>query len=476
LTRAHALRLQPVALPTLLRALVRGHLFGWVARGALFLLLGRGRLVSRRRLAQLLLGLQRRLPSSGIGGISLIESRGRRDTEAVDAQKIAGLLAYFAALSPSAQTRAAQLFALDLLRGVEKRRFERRLPESERWRAALKWVFLTIGDACNLGCAGCYVRDRRPGLPQLDDLDFAVSQAKRLGVFFVHVVGRGEPFLDDDHRRLLFGLAERHPDQRFTVLTNGTLIDNADAVRLARCGNVIPFVSIDGLAAVNDSRRGTGVFAAVERACELLSRQAVLHCFSATVHRGNYEHVTSAAFIDKMVELGNRLGIFCQYDPVGAAVDRALLLRPYEKERYRALLSAAQERTSIPLRDQTFLEEARGCQARLGRSLYLDGLTGAVTPCFKTPYAPRASNLYSDRHPDRLLEILGSDFFRRYRGDHVSGWQCFTERERELEWFSRAPEIEAPLRQTIPLPPPPASDRPTTYEPGRLGSFGAGSL
>ena len=393
------------------------------------------------RLVNRILDWQAGSPASGIAGISFIESRAGSDG-VVDAAKVRAFVGYLRMLDHGARGRLARLLVADLLTGLDKRVARARLAPQEQWRCRLKWVFLTAFDACNLHCRGCYVRYRDPRLPSIDRLDEIVRQVRRLGVFQVHIVGRGEAFLNDQYRETLFGLARRHGDVRFTVLTNGTCLTASDARRLAEAGNVIPFVSIDGLGEINDARRGRGVYTRLLDTFRVLREQHVLFCFSTTVHHGNFMHVTSPEFVERMVGEGARLGIYCQYERCGSDADVEMRLHAEDEAVYAERLAAQNRQAPIPLRDQTLLEKARGCQARLGRSVYIDGLSGAVSPCFKTPFAPSDCNLFADLQRDSLERILGGGFFRRYRGEHTPGRQCFSHMGLERAWFRRAPEIE----------------------------------
>jgi MoaA/NifB/PqqE/SkfB family radical SAM enzyme len=367
----------------------------------------------------------------------------------MDQRKLRHFLGFFEALPASDKARLLRSFCFDALTSLDKRAAQSSQSADEWWLSSLKHVFLAPFDECNLMCLGCWVRRKQPREPSFDDQDYIVGQIKRLGTFYVHLSGSGEPFMNDSYRDVLFRLARKHRDTRFTVLTNGTLITEDDARRIRQAGNLVPLVSIDGLGPVNDRRRGVGVYARLLETFRLMREHHIIFCFSTMVHKGNYLHVTSRKFAKTMAAEGSRAGLFCRYVRIGEDIDRELDLTPEERELYGQRLDQLNRVADIPLRDLEFLEQHRGCMARRGVSIFIDPISGVVSPCFKTPFAPPSCNLLQDRHPNRLREILSSGFFRRYRDERVSGDQCFTTLDSELAWFQEAPELPANVKDEV---------------------------
>jgi len=101
--------------------------------------------------------------------------------------------------------------------------------------------FLTIspGKTCNLQCKGCYA-SAGPTAEKLDwsTFDRIITEAKTLwGVRFL-VISGGEPLAYRSEGKGLLDAAEEHPDVFFMFYTNGTLIDEKTAQRMAALGNV----------------------------------------------------------------------------------------------------------------------------------------------------------------------------------------------------------------------------------------------
>jgi AdoMet-dependent heme synthase len=149
------------------------------------------------------------------------------------------------------------------------------------------WIQVT-GTWCNLECTHC-INASGPTTPWLKPLDpgvvrRAIAEADRLGVKEIYFTG-GEPFL---HRAIVPLLAESLEVAPTTVLTNGTLIDERLADRLARLADRSRYslelrVSLDDPdPAANDRIRGRGAWEMAVRAIRLLDARGLLPIVTAT--------------------------------------------------------------------------------------------------------------------------------------------------------------------------------------------------
>jgi sulfatase maturation enzyme AslB (radical SAM superfamily) len=139
--------------------------------------------------------------------------------------------------------------------------------------------FQVTGTLCNLACSHCF-NSSGPGLRTFDFLSretiqSELRQAVQLGVREVFFTG-GEPFL---HKQLMEFLALTLEYAPTTVLTNGTLIPDDLARRLAEIEKASRYsleirISLDGYTEeMNDRIRGEGVFSKV------LAATARLNCY-----------------------------------------------------------------------------------------------------------------------------------------------------------------------------------------------------
>jgi len=258
---------------------------------------------------------------------------------------------------------------------------------------------------CNLHCFGCYSGEHS----KEQDLDIGtfnrlIEEAKELGAYFITISG-GEPFVYDG----LFQVFEKHPDAFFHMYTNGTLIDQTVAKRLADLGNVLPLISVEGFEEMTDARRGKGTFARIIHAMDCLKRSGVPFGFSVTVTRHNNELVVSDEFVDFWRAKGCIIGWYFQYMPVGRKPDLSLMPTPEQRQyRYDRMLKLRAEK---PMIIADFFNDAPlvgGCIAG-GRAYLHINCKGDVEPCVFAHFA--VDNIRNKS----LLDVLKSDFFKAIR-------------------------------------------------------------
>lgn len=157
-------------------------------------------------------------------------------------------------------------------------------------------VDIEITCRCNLRCSYCYYFDNPQvdysELPAEEWLDF-FAELGRAAVMDVCLVG-GEPFLRMDLPRLLEGIIRNR--MRFSILSNGTLIDDSIAGFLrdtGRCNHVQ--ISLDGSCAeVHATCRGDSFDQAV-RGIRILQQHQVPVTVRVTLHRRNIHDLDNIA-------------------------------------------------------------------------------------------------------------------------------------------------------------------------------------
>jgi hypothetical protein len=148
--------------------------------------------------------------------------------------------------------------------------------------------FQVTGTLCNLACRHCFNSSgpRDPWLPSLDRATIRryLVEAERLGVGELYFTG-GEPLM---HPEIVPILGEALAVAPVTVLTNGTLVDEAMADALAQLAAGSPYslevrISLDApTAGENDAVRGRGSFARALRAIQLLAARRIYPIVTAT--------------------------------------------------------------------------------------------------------------------------------------------------------------------------------------------------
>jgi len=289
---------------------------------------------------------------------------------------------------------------------------------------------LTIspGKTCNLECTGCYA-SAGPTAEKLDwsTFDRIITESKTLwGVKFL-VISGGEPLAYRSEGKGLLDAAEKHPDVLFMFYTNGTLIDEKIAQRMAALGNVTPAISVEGWRDRTDERRGSGVFDQILVAMEQLRKAGVFFGISLTATRHNAEEILSEELIDYYFEQqGAFYGWIFQYMPIGRSYTLDLMPTPEQR------LWMWKRSWEIVKKHKIFLADfwnhgtlSSGCIAggrtRGGGFLYIDW-NGYVSPCVFVPYSPvNVKDIYAQG--GTLNDIWANPFFADIRGWQESYWQ-----------------------------------------------------
>lgn len=265
-------------------------------------------------------------------------------------------------------------------------RAKRRRARKQRQLDGLIPVAVAISPTmrCNYNCGGCYSRGRCTDDELLtDELDIIFTEAEALGVYSIVVTG-GEPLLRDDildlmthHRRLLF----------FTI-TNGSLVTAEAARRIARSGNIIMLVSIEGFPSDTDERRQPSAHEAAIGAIERLRDARAVFGFVAMNTTANADHLGSDAFIDQMIGLGCAVGFFTEYVPCGPKPKTDWVLDEDMRAMFRQHVLDLRRRKPILLGQFPHDEYGKDnrCSAAGRLSLHINS-QGDVEPCLFVPMA-----------------------------------------------------------------------------------------
>ena len=273
----------------------------------------------------------------------------------------------------------------------------------------IPWLILMDPtSACNLHCTGCWAAEYGHKLNlTFDEMDKVVTQGKELGVYLYMFTG-GEPLV---RKADLVKLCEKHNDCAFLAFTNGTLVDEAFCADLKRIGNLYLAISLEGFSEVNDLRRGTGVFAKVMHAMDLLKENGLIFGTSICYTRANIEAVTSDEFLRMIADKGARFGFYFHYMPVGnnAVLDLMPTMeqREYMIKRIREIRSPQCDIGFFPMDFQNDGEYVGGCIAG-GRNYFHINSAGDAEPCVFIHF----SN--TNIHENSILEILQSPLFMAY--------------------------------------------------------------
>lgn len=167
------------------------------------------------------------------------------------------------------------------------------------------------GTRCNIACRHCFIscgpKDTRHASMTVAQVGEALDAALRQGVREYYMTG-GEPFMHPDLHELVEMTLAQGP---LTILTNGILIDGAEAEWLARMQQESAYsfdlrVSLDGSTPEqNDPIRGKGTFAKITAGIRTLAAHGVNPIITVTeVYDGMGSAAGRAAFLEFLRESG----------------------------------------------------------------------------------------------------------------------------------------------------------------------------
>lgn len=285
----------------------------------------------------------------------------------------------------------------------------------ERYKARLRrgvhfppFLYVSVINSCNLRCKGCWVDVASPRhMIDRDTLFRVVRDAKKHGNSYFGILG-GEPFLYP-HLPELF---DKFPDCYFQVFTNGQLIADAVARRLARAGNVTPLISVEGTAAVSDARRGRrNVLDRTLAGIENCRKHGLIIGSATSVCRTNIDDLLSEAWLKRLIALGVHYAWYHTYRPVGPDPSADLALTPEQVTRVRRFVVAMRSELPIAIVDPYWDHNGEAlCPMATGVSHHV-GPTGGIEPCPIIQFAKES--VYDRRGVYELLTT--SEFLADFR-------------------------------------------------------------
>ncbi len=260
-----------------------------------------------------------------------------------------------------------------------------------------------LTERCNLCCTHCYQDGAKTdefSLPEAMDVigevsDLIDSWSETYGIGFspsFNITG-GEPFLRHD----IFDILEEITGKGFDIylLTNGILINEKKALRLADIGIKGVQVSIEGPEDIHDSIRGKGSFKASMKGVKNLLDAGLTVTLNTTL-----SDINAGSFLD-MIEIASSEGAqklgFSRLVPSGrgAGLLRHMLPNEMVKDLYADIFSAKTDGLTIVTGDpvasqmRSLSDVDAGNIACGGCAAGVSGLTilsdGTIMPCRRLP-------------------------------------------------------------------------------------------
>ncbi len=173
-------------------------------------------------------------------------------------------------------------FALNSRKASKKRK-----EAEESGKHIPPFLIVSITNACNLNCAGCYskiVNSRKEKKEKeslkSEDWEKIFIEASSLGISFILLAG-GEPLLREDVILKAAGVTSI----LFPVFTNGVMLKEDILKIFDKNRNLIPLLSIEGNEETTDRRRGKGVFGMLKKQWKVFKKKAFF-----LVHPSRLQH------------------------------------------------------------------------------------------------------------------------------------------------------------------------------------------
>jgi MoaA/NifB/PqqE/SkfB family radical SAM enzyme len=279
------------------------------------------------------------------------------------------------------------------------------------------FLFVSITNACNLRCTGCWVTVQSPGektaagdAPQFmpaEQLGAIITQAKKHGSRMFGLLG-GEPFMHPDLMRIL----GEHRDCYFQVFTNGQFITREVAKELRKLGNVTPLISIEGSALVSDERRGR--MRVLDHSLDGLRNcveQKLITGVATSLCKNNLEDLLSEKWLRRLMEIGALYVWYYTYRPVGPKPGVELALSPEEMVRVRRFIVEMRARVPIGIVEAYWDAEGRAvCPMAMGISHHVNPW-GELEPCPVIQFAGETLGAADDI----FAKVSGSPFLADLR-------------------------------------------------------------
>ena len=281
------------------------------------------------------------------------------------------------------------------------------------------FIVLSPTQLCNLNCIGCYAAANHKTARKIPfDVSKRILQEihDEWGARFVTISG-GEPLMYKEGNKGILDLYGEFNDMFFLMYTNGTLITDEVAKRMAELGNVTPAISVEGYEKETDERRGKGIYRRILKAMDNLKKHGVIFGISITATRFNAELLTREEFYDYYFdELGASYMWIFQYMPIGREVNVDLMPTPEQRvSMFRMWQKCLKEKEYFVADFWNSGIVSNGCIAygRPGGYIYIDW-NGNIMPCVFVPYY--VDNIFEIyERGGTISDALFSDFFKRGR-------------------------------------------------------------
>ena len=211
------------------------------------------------------------------------------------------------------------------------------------WRIMVKTFVLQwhLSEKCNLKCKHCYQENHVPIGLKYEELLNILGQYKRLLKKLkmrghINITG-GEPLLCPHFFKLLDIFKRDSNLYSFSILTNGTLLNEKIAKEIASYNPYYVQVSLEGGKRTNDYVRGKGVYKKVGEAVKNLKKYNIYVSISFTATKLNYKEFSKVVKYAEKLKVNNVWSD--RYIPLGDSEDKDLALNYEQTRKYLQIMN-----------------------------------------------------------------------------------------------------------------------------------------
>ena len=280
-----------------------------------------------------------------------------------------------------------------------------------------------LSEVCNLKCKHCYQENHVPVALKYNELLNILNQyrelLKKLKVKgHINLTG-GEPLCSPFFFKLLEEFKKDKDLYSFSILTNGTLITDEIAKKIASYNPEYVQVSLEGGKKTNDYIRGKGVYKKVGSALKFLKKYNVFTSISFTSNKLNYKEFPKVVRYAEKLKVDNVWSD--RYIPLGSSIDNDLKMSLKETVEFFKIMAKEKQRLTLK-NSKTHVSMNRALQFQMtndfpyhctaGSSLLTVMENGDLVPCRRMPIV--VGNLLKDNMHylythDKLLKELKKD-------------------------------------------------------------------
>ena len=280
-----------------------------------------------------------------------------------------------------------------------------------RWRFLVKKFILQwhLSEICNLKCKHCYQENHKPIQLKYDQLLDILNQYRDLLAKLnmkghINLTG-GEPLCCPFFFKILEEFKKDKDLYSFSILTNGTLINEENAKKISEYNPEYVQVSLEGGKKTNDYVRGTGVYAKVAQAIKYLKKYNIYVSISFTATKINYKQFPKVVKFAEKYKVDNVWSD--RFIPLGTDYDNEFLMNKEETNEYlnimsleRRKLKQKNSKTSIAMYRALQFQKTNDFPYRCtaGITLLTVMENGDLVPCRRMPIV--VGNLLKDNMYD----------------------------------------------------------------------------